>query len=304
MGINKNISVIILTYNEEKHIERCIKSLQLFAKEIFIVDSYSTDKTVEIAEKLGAKIYQNKWKNYATQFQWGLDNCPIETDWVMRMDADEYIESSLAEEIANNINILPENIKGIYLKRKYYFLGKWIKYGGVYPLILLRIWRRGYGRIEQRWMDEHIILSEGDTILFKKGDIVDDNKNNIGWWVDKHNKYATREMIDLMNIKYKFLPIDESLKKNDDPQAKIKRILKENIYSRLPLGVRATFYFLYRYFLRVGFLDGWRGFLFHFMQGWWYRLLVDVKCYEFEKKLKHYRNNFKELLKKEYGIII
>lgn len=298
----KDISVIILTYNEEKHIERCIRSLKPFVKDIFIVDSYSTDRTLEIAESLGAKVYQNKWVNYATQFQWGLDNCPIKTKWVMRMDADEYVEPELAQEIYKAIGELPDNIKGIYLKRKYYFQGKWIRWGGVYPLILLRIWQHGYGRIEQRWMDEHIILSEGDTILIEKGNIVDDNKNNITWWIDKHNKYATREMIDLMNIKYKFFKEDDTLLKMEDPQAKKKRFIKEKIYSKLPLGIRPTLYFFYRYFLRLGFLDGWQGFIFHFMQGYWYRLLVDVKCWEFENKLKKYDNNIEELLNDEYNI--
>lgn len=297
-----DISVIILTYNEEKHIERCIKSLKPFVKDIFIVDSYSNDKTLEIAEKLGAKIYQNKWVNYATQFQWGLDNCPIKTKWVMRMDADEYIEPELAEEIKKTLPNLPENVKGIYLKRKVYFQGKWIRWGGFYPHILLRIWQYGYGRIEQRWMDEHIVLSEGDTFLIEKGNIVDDNKNNITWWIDKHNKYATREMLDLMNIKYGFFEKDDTITNMEDPQAKKKRIIKEKIYSRLPLGLRPTLYFLYRYFLKLGFLDGWEGFIFHFMQGYWYRLLVDVKCWEFERKLKEYRGNIKELLSNEYGI--
>ncbi|NPA52254.1 MAG: glycosyltransferase family 2 protein [Aquificae bacterium] len=298
----KDISVIILTYNEEKHIERCVKSLKPFVKDIFIVDSYSTDRTLEIAESLGAKIYQNKWVNYATQFQWALDNCPIKTKWVMRMDADEYIEPELAEEIRRTIDKLPANIKGIYLKRKVYFQGKWIRWGGFYPHILLRIWQYGYGKIEQRWMDEHIILSEGDTILIEKGNIVDDNKNNITWWIDKHNKYATREMLDLMNIKYKFFKNDNFLLKMKDPQAKKKRYIKEKFYSKLPLGLRPTLYFLYRYFFKLGFLDGWQGFIFHFMQGYWYRLLVDVKCWEFEKKLKEHNGDIEGLLKDEYGI--
>jgi len=297
----KDISVIILTYNEEKHIERCINSLKPFVKDIFVIDSYSTDSTLETVEKLGAKIFQNKWVNYATQFQWALDKCPIKTKWVMRMDADEYVEPELAKEITRIIDNLPENVRGLYLKRKVIFMGKWIRWGGFYPHILLRIWQHGYGRIEQRWMDEHIILKEGDTFLIKKGHIVDDNKNNITWWIDKHNKYATREMLDLMNIKYKFFKQDDALLKMKDPQAKWKRFIKEKIYSRLPLGIRPTLYFFYRYFLKLGFLDGWQGFIFHFMQAWWYRLLVDVKCWEFERK---FNGDIKNLLNREYGIKI
>ncbi len=299
IGSNE-ISVIILTYNEEIHLERCVNSLKPFVKDIFIVDSFSNDNTRKIAENLGVKFYQNKWINYAKQFQWGLDNCPIKTEWIMRMDADEYIEDKLAIYIKENICNIPDRIKGIYLKRKVFFFNKWMRKGGVYPQILLRIWRHGVGRIEQRWMDEHIVLSDGETVCFNSGDIVDDNKNNFSWWIEKHNNYATREMIDLMNIKYKFMPKDDKLKENNDPQAKIKRLLKEKIYVYLPFGVRPFLYFIFRYFIRLGFLDGFKGFIWHFMQGWWYRMLVDVKCYEFEKKRAN-NTDVKEIIKSEYG---
>lgn len=303
MKNSNEISVIILTYNEEIHLERCIKSLQPFVKEIYVVDSFSTDKTREISEKYGAKFYQNKWINYAKQFQWGLDNCPISTKWVMRMDADEYIEPKLANYLNKFIEEVPSNITGIYLKRKTVFMNKWIKWG-FYPHILLRIWNHKYGRIEQRWMDEHIVLSQGETKLVDIADIVDDNKNDFTWWVTKHNAYATREMLDIMNIKYHFMPIDESLKENDDPQAKYRRVLKERLYSKLPLGLRSLVYFCYRYFLKLGFLNGFRGFIYHFMQAFWYRMLVDVKCYEFERKAKLYNNDFKIMIMKEYGFEI
>jgi glycosyltransferase involved in cell wall biosynthesis len=296
----KLISVVILTNNEEKHIERCIRSLLPIAKNIFIIDSFSTDKTIQIAEHLGAKVFQNQWVNYATQFQWGLDNCPIDTKWVMRMDADEYLEPALITELSLAIKGLSDDIKGVYLKRKVFFMGKWIRWGSTYPQILLRIWQHAYGRIEQRWMDEHIVLSEGKTILIDKADIVDDNLNNLTWWVSKHNDYATREMIDLMNIKYKFMPADNALLKTIDPQAKYKRLIKEKIYARLPYGVRPILYFIYRYFLRLGFLDGFRGFIWHFMQGLWYRMLVDFKCYEFEKKMSSEKDKSIELLIQEH----
>jgi glycosyltransferase involved in cell wall biosynthesis len=299
--MKNDISVIILTYNEELHIERCIKSLQSFVNEIFVVDSYSTDRTVEIAKSLGAKVYQNKWVNHAVQFQWGLDNCPIETEWVMRMDSDEYIEPELALEIPKKLENIEDNISGIYLKRKVFFMDKWIRWGAFYPHVLLRIWRYKHGRIEQRWMDEHIVLLQGDAMLISEADIVDDNKNSFTWWIEKHNNYATREMIELMNMKYKFMLMDDLLKENNDPQAKLKRIIKEKLYSKLPFGIRPFLYFTYRYFFRLGFLDGFRGFVWHFMQGWWYRMLVDVKCYEFERKLKEY-DDIKLMIKKEYGL--
>jgi len=287
-----DLSVLILTYNEAKHIERCIRSLKAVSNNIFIVDSFSTDDTVKICEALGANVYQRAWKNYADQFQWGLDNCPIETEWIMRMDADEYIDKDLMDEFPKLFVTDLDEIDGFYIRRKYYFLGKWIKYGTIYPLNLLRVWRHSKGRIENRWMDEHIVLVPEAKTARLLGHIIDDNLNTSRWWTDKHNKYADREMLDILDRKYELFPQDNSLRTDDDSsQAKIKRLVKENIYNRIPIFVRPLLYFLYRYFIWLGFLDGVRGFAFHFFQGYWYRSLVDLRVFEAERLLKNTKNN-------------
>jgi len=302
MTNRKNITVVIVTYNEAVHIERCIHSLQLIAANIFIVDSFSTDKTVEIAESLGATVVQREWKNYADQFQWGLDHCDGDSDWVMRMDADEYLEPDLLAELSDAINTIPNDVSGFYVRRKVIFYDQWIKYGGFYPHTLLRVWRNGHGRIEQRWMDEHIILPAKSKTVMLKGHLVDDNLKGISFWIHKHNTYASREMVDLLNNKYNLLERDDSLKELDDSQAKWKRIMKDDVYSRLPIGLRSTFYFVYRYFLRLGFLDGSKGFLWHFMQGYWYRMLVDVKIMEIEVRSGGDVEKIRQLLFEEHGI--
>lgn len=279
-----DLSVLILTFNEELHLERCLSSLQGRCKDIFIVDSFSNDKTIEIAQKHGAHVFQRAWINYADQFQWGLDNCPIQTTWVMRLDADEYLESNLLPEFASMLPQTDIQTGGFYIRRKYVFLGKWVRFGAVYPLFLLRIWRNKGGRIEQRWMDEHVVLSESVKTSQLAGHIVDDNLNNTRWWTDKHNKYADREMLDILIRKHQLMGIDEALSDDaDNTQARIKRYVKERIYNRLPVFVRPFLYFLYRYFIRLGFLDGVRGFAFHFFQGYWYRSLVDLRVYEAER---------------------
>ncbi|GAA0543977.1 glycosyltransferase family 2 protein [Chitinophaga japonensis] len=300
-----SIAIIILTYNESKHIGRCLENLRQVSDEIYIIDAFSTDDTVAIAERYGARVFQRKWINYAVQFQWALDNCPIQAPWVMRMDADEYLEPALVKEVNERMDSVPPEVSGIYIRRKVLFKDKWIRHGGFYPHTLLRIWRNGLGSIEQRWMDEHIVLSEGKTMLFKEH-IVDHNLNSIHWWVNKHNNYAIREMVDLLNIKYSFLEQDGRLLDSDDPQAKRKRFLKEKIYSALSPGVRASLYFFFRFVLRFGFLDGYRGFLFHFMQGYWYRLLVDINVEEFERKLNGDKSREKlvEILKRDYNISV
>ena len=295
----QDISVVILTYNEELHIERCIKSLLPVVKEIFIIDSFSTDKTVQIAEKLGAKVYQNTWVNYALQFQWGLDNCPIKTKWVMRMDSDEYILPELQNEISNKMQNIQEDTSGIYIKRRVYFKDRWIKHGSYYPTWLLRIWKYEDGHIEQRWMDEHIRLTKGKTIQFEN-DLVDDNLNDLTWWTTKHNNYATREAVDVLNIIHEFINYDEVNSNFFGTQEERKRFLKKK-YANLPLFTRPFIYFLWRYFIKLGFLDGKQGLIWHFLQGFWYRFLVDAKIYEIEKKAEDSNLSLKETLIQKYG---
>lgn len=290
----KNISVIVLTYNEELHVARCIKSLQPICDDIFIIDSFSTDSTVEIATSLGCKVYQNEWKNYANQFQWALDHCPIRTEWVMRMDSDEILTGELCDEILNNLDLIPDNFSSLYVKRKVIFFDKWIRYGGYYPTWLLRIWRFKYGKIEERWMDEHIKMTHGDS-YFLKHDIIDHNLNNITWWTNKHNNYATREVVDLLNTKFDLKKYDEIVPSFFGGQEQRRRKAK-HIYSNLPLFIRPFIYFIYRYFFRFGFLDGIEGFIWHFLQGFWYRFLVDVKIYEILKVTGKNRDKIKDYL--------
>lgn len=299
--MKQDISVIILTLNEEQHIERCIKSLQLFAKNIFIIDSFSTDNTVKIAKQLGAQVYKNKWPgNHAIQFQWGLNNCPIDTQWVMKMDADEYVLSELSNEIIKKLDTLNSDISGIYVKRRVHFLNKWIRYGGYYPTWLLRIWKYDKGIMEQRWMDEHIKLSAGKTIQFNN-DIVDDNKNNLTWWTEKHNNYATREAADLLNIIYEFKKYDEVEPNILGTQEQRKRWLKIR-YAKLPLFLRPIIYFTWRYTFKLGFLDGKTGLIWHFLQGGWYRFLVDAKINEIYFNTKKNKKSINKYLKDKYNI--
>ena len=295
-----SLSVIVLTFNESKHIGRCLDSLKGIARNIVVVDSYSTDDTASIAKSKGAMVFQRGWKNYADQFQWALDNCSISTDWVMRMDADEYIESDLAQELPGALAAAPDEVLGFYIKRKYIFLGKWVKNGGVYPLNLLRVWRTGRGKIEQRWMDEHIVVDDASKTRQLDGGLVDDNLNNTRWWTDKHNKYADREMIDVLDRKYGLFSLDNTLKEDaSSSQAKLKRILKDGLYNRFPLFLRPAIYFIYRYFFRLGFLDGVRGFAFHFFQGYWYRSLVDLRVYEAERLLDGAADNAERIARLE-----
>lgn len=295
----QDISVIILTFNEEKHIKRCIESLLLFTDKIFIIDSGSTDKTVEIAESLGAKVVQNTWVNYAIQFNFGIQNNPFNTKWLMRMDADEYVLPELAKEINQKLeNITPE-IAGMYIKRRVIFMDKWIRRGAYYPIWLLRIWRNGQGACEESWMDEHITLTTGKTIQLEN-DLVDHNLNNLTWWTQKHNLYAIREVIDLLNIKYNFRNFESVEPNFFGSQEQRTRFLKVK-YASIPLFIRPIIYFLYRYIFRLGFLDGKQGFIWHFLQGFWYRFLVDAKVYEVYHRVGRDKKAIEKFFKEEFN---
>lgn len=295
-----DLSVIILTFNEELHIERCIKSIQAVARHIFIVDSYSTDRTVEIAQSLGAQVFQNKWTNYAKQLNWGLENLPIDTKWVFRFDADEYVTPELAQELSERVPRLPESVSGIYLTRRVFFMGRWIRHGSYYPISFLRIWKHGHGSCEELWMDEHIKLTDGDTAKFDC-DFVDDNKRSLGWWTEKHNGYATREVIDVLNSKYNLFESNTVVPNFFGTPDQRKRWLKM-IYINFPLFLRPFLYFSYRYFLKRGFLDGREGLVCHFLQGFWYRFLVDAKIMEISRAGGYEPAGIRRALQEIYSI--
>jgi len=164
---------------------------------------------------------------------------------------------------------------------------------------LLRIWRYKHGKIEERWMDEHIKLSAGKTIQFEH-DLVDDNKNNLTWWTEKHNHYATREAVDLLNILHGFIQYDEVEPRLLGTQEQRKRWLKIR-YASLPLFIRPILYFHWRYFVKLGFLDGKQGLIWHFLQGFWYRFLVDAKIYQIQHIAKQ-ENKTLVQVKKNFGI--
>lgn len=279
------ITAIVLTYNEEIHLARCLESIRNLTDRIYVVDSFSTDKTLDIARQFNVNLLQRVWdNNHSNQVNWALDQLPENTDWVIRIDADEIIEPELVEEIKRVKPRSLQGINGIRFGRRIKFQGKQLRFGGLGNISVLRLFRFGFGRSENRWMDEHIRI-EGNSIKLRNA-IVDDNLNPITWWITKHNNYASREAVDLLNLKYQFIGSIQSSSNVMRGQGDAKRWVKENIYSKLPGGLRSMSYFLYRYIFLLGFMDGRSGAKFHFLQAFWYRFLVDVKVYEVERYIK------------------
>lgn len=281
MKAKPSLTVIILTFNEEIHLNRCISNALQIAERVCVVDSFSTDRSLDIAQSYNVDIYQNKFLNQANQFQWAIDNCNITTDWVMKLDSDEYLTPSLINEILLKIPIMNPRVSGIFLKLRQYYLDKWIRFGGRYPLKLLRIWRNKKGVMEQRLMDEHIKILEGDSITFEN-DFIHDNLNSLTWMTSKHNHYATREAIEQLNQEFQFYDSVNFIefRKILINSTHRTRFIKDTLYSSHLLLFRSIFYFLFRYFILLGFLDGKAGLIYHFIQGFWYRFLADAKIIE------------------------
>jgi len=285
-----SLTVVILARNEARHIGRAMTSLRRLAERIVVVDSGSSDDTRAIAKELGADVFERAWVNYADQFQWALDNCAIATDWTMRFDADEWLGDETVTDLLDMLPQLERTITAISLDRQQYFMGRWIRHGGRYPLRLLRIWRTGAGRIEQRWMDEHIVIEQGG-IRHVAGTFVDQNDHGLTYFIDKHNGYATREALDALIGKYGLFDVPEDAGLASTAQAKRMRKRKTGWYNRLPTGLGPLLYFLYRYFIQLGFLDGRAGLIYHGLQGFWYRFLVDAKRMELEQAMESAKDN-------------
>ena len=301
MNNKLDITTIILTYNEELHIRRCLENVCPFSKKVYVIDSPSTDRTVEICKEFPeVEVIVHKYPgNQAAQYNWAIDNLPIDTEWTMRIDADEYYLPELVEEMHEKVPTLPADVTGIEFKRRHIFMGRWVKHG-VYPVVMLRMCRTGKGRYEERLMDEHYTISEGRTIVMEN-DFCDHSLINISDYCRKHLNYAQREAAEILAeiIAVK----DEGLDNGLGCQAEGKR-RKKSGYNKLPLFWRSFAYFSYRYILKGGFLDGKEGFLFAFIQGWWYRTMVDAKVLECRKACGDDKHKIKNYIAQEWQIIV
>lgn len=276
----EDVTFIILTKNEESNLPDCLESIKDFAKRVIVVDSGSTDGTVEIADKYGCDLFVHPFENYSKQFNWALDNCSINTKWSFRLDADERLTKELIEELTNIIYAHDkDDVNGVTMEAWLYFLGRKIKHGG-HQKRKLMMFKTGIGRIEDREMDEHTILSKGQSISAKNRFIHYDFKD-LNTWINKMNWYATREAKDYFDFKSgKTALIDN---KNDKEVSKTRN-KKFGLYYKFPLFFRCWIVFFIYYIFRFGFLDGKEGFIYHWMYHRWYRTLVDSKIFENMKK--------------------
>ncbi len=270
-----DICVIILTRDEELNIAQALDSIKDWAREIFILDSYSKDRTLEIAGQYPCTILQCPFENYSKQRNCALEIFPIKSEWVLFLDADEWMPPDLKEEITSLAKSNPVQ-NGYYIKRRFIFMGKWIK-RGYYPAWILRLFRFGKGRCEERTVNEHLIV-EGQ-VGHLDHDFIHEDLKGVSDWISKHNRYAELEALELLKTFSNSGEIDARI---FGTQVERKRWLRNCVWNHLPPLVRPFVFFTYRYLFRGGFLDGRAAFIFHFLQGFWFFLLVDVKLLEMQ----------------------
>lgn len=274
-----SVTAIILTMNEEQHLRRALECAVPHCREVIVVDSGSTDSTEAIAREMGVRWHVNPWVNYATQFNHGVDLAGESSEWILRLDADEVLDSDWYARFSALVAQRPATT-GIALRRLMTFRGKTIRHG-LAQTWQLRLFRSGRGRCEARWMDEHIVVDGPVEQLSVQ--LLDDNLNDLKWWTQKHLGYADREAVDLLLSEEHASANTPAHSGGMTGQAKFKRWLKDKVYARLPIGLRALMFFILRYIFALGFLDGLRGFQFHFLQGFWYRLYTDIRLDEIRK---------------------
>lgn len=272
------ITVIVLTFNEEANLDRCLASIAGWAGELVVVDSGSTDRTLEIAGRYGATIMCHPFETHARQWAWIFTSTPLRYEWVLGLDADQRVTSELHDEIAQLFGGTQDRLAGIdglYVKRRQIFRGSWIRHGGYYPKYLLKLFRPAAVHLDERDLMDHHFYVAGKTALLRH-DILEDNQKeyDIAFWIAKHNRYAPLHAREEMIRRHEAAawPLRAALFGSPDQRV----IWLKSRWYGMPLYLRPFLYFFVRYVLQFGFLDGKQGFIFHFLQAFWYRLLVDI----------------------------
>lgn len=271
LDVIEQLSVVILTYNEEDNIAQALGSVCGVAKDVFVLDSLSTDRTLDIAKTFPCTIVQHPFEDYAKQRNYAIDSLPITTEWVFFLDADEWMPKELLEEIREVIARGPKE-NGFALKYRLIWMGRWIR-RGYYPTWLLRLFRHKQAHCEKRSVNEHLIV-EGEVGRLR-GDLIHEDHKSLSRWILKHDAYAEREALELLKEPEGYIDADFW-----GSQAERKRWIRYRIWNKMPPLLRPLIYFSYRYWVRGGFLDGKEAFVFHSLQAFWFPLLIDAKYLE------------------------
>ncbi len=278
-----SVAVIIITFNEEVNLPNALDSVIKWADQVFVIDSFSTDHTVEIAKSYGAEVCQNPFKSVGEQRNWALNNLPIKGEWVFFLDGDEYLSEEIKQEISLTLRSVSEDMNGFLTKIRFEFLGRWLKHGGLYEN-LIRMIRKGKGLyIETSGWHEKMVVNGKVGRLGSY--IIHDDQKSLKEWVVKQSERIWNDANERLNEQKgtgKSIPSDK--KEAITIEGGRSRWLRNMVFLRLPAKWRPFSQFFYRYILRIGFLDGWQGFIFHILFQFWYPLMVEAMCLQLKQK--------------------
>jgi len=268
-------SIIILAFNCADTIGTTLVQARDISDDIQVVDSFSTDDTVAFCRQQGAKVVQHAFENYGAQRNWAIDNLAPRYPWQLHLDADE----RLTPELIASIRALPENPveSGFFVARLVQFLGRQLRHGGMSPTWHLRLFRNGVGRCEERKYDQHFYLTQGSAAQLR-GYMIDEIRMSLSEWTARHNRWSDAEVAEQTGSA-EGTRVQPRLRGNPLEQKRFFR----GLYNSAPLFVRPYVLFVYRYFIRLGFLDGKEGFIFWTLQTFWFRFLIDAKIFEQKK---------------------
>lgn len=283
-GAGAPVTAVVLTFNEELNLPACLESLRGWVARLVVVDSGSTDRTIEIASQFGAEILRHPFETHSAQWRWAIGQLPPATEWILGLDADQRVTPELAAEIAGRLagDATSNGVAGFHVKRRQIFRGRWIRHGGYYPKYLLKLFRRDRVWFDEKDLVDHHFYVRGRTALLQH-DLIEANlkEDDLDFWIAKHCRYA------------RLMAQEEHLRRNGGGPAITPKLLGspdhrsawfKSVWARMPLFVRPWLYYFYRYFLRLGFLDGREGLVFHFVQACWFRFMVDVHLNELRRQ--------------------
>lgn len=268
------LTVVILTRNEEVHIQRAVENVRGWAADVFVVDSLSDDRTCEIAQAAGARVFPHAFENYSTQREWALRSLPFQTEWILFLDADELLSDALKTELTQQLLVVPDRVHGLYVNRRLYWMGRWLRHGGLYPSWILRVARHRHARCGARSVNEHLEV-EGEVGKLCSP-LLHVELKSLSEWVAKHNRYATLEAEEAYKLDRARREQLSGRLWGSQPQR--KQWIREHVWGPLlPPLLRPVLLFLYGYVLRLGFLDGMPGATYHVLQRLCYGFMIEIK---------------------------
>jgi glycosyltransferase involved in cell wall biosynthesis len=275
------VTVLVTTRNEESNIERCLRSVYGLVDQIFVIDSESTDRTVEIARRYANDVISLGYEHgriIPWIFQWALDNLPIRHDWVLILEADQAVTEALRREL-QTLFTRPAIVEdGFFIHRRMIFRGHPIRFGGYGRKMMLKLFRRTRAKLDPLEQDTRVYVHGPVGRLNAALEEWNRKEDSILFYLEKHLRYVEAFAREEYERRIGNVPFKGRARLFGNPDERV--LWAKSLYYRLPLFLRPWLYFAYRYVLRLGFLDGLNGFIFHFLQAFWFRFVVDVRLRE------------------------